>query len=66
MKPTEVHEIYLTKEQHLQGGVDWLVKDKEAWDWLCGYWVSDEFRALGAPLRRRRTRSQDTEDGKKH
>jgi hypothetical protein len=45
MKPTEVHEIYLTKEQHLQGG-DWLVNDSKAWDWLCGYWASDELRAM--------------------
>jgi hypothetical protein len=45
MKPTQVHRIYLTKEQHLQGG-DWLVKDQEAWDWLCGYWASDEFRVM--------------------
>jgi hypothetical protein len=29
----------------LQGG-DWLVKDPKAWDWLCGYWASDEFRAM--------------------
>jgi hypothetical protein len=28
--------IYLTKDQHLQGTVDWLVKDLETWDWLCG------------------------------
>jgi hypothetical protein len=34
MKPTLEHVIYLTKEQHLQGLVDWLVKDPEAWDWL--------------------------------
>jgi hypothetical protein len=32
MKPTEVDLIYLTKEQHLQGGVDLLVKDQEARD----------------------------------
>jgi hypothetical protein len=32
MKPTQVHVVYLTKEQHLQGGVDWLVKDQEVWD----------------------------------
>jgi hypothetical protein len=43
MKPTQVHGIYLSKEQHLQG-VDWLVKELEVWDWLCGYWVSDELR----------------------
>jgi hypothetical protein len=46
MKPTDFHEIYLTKEQHLQGGLDWLVKDLEAWDWLCGDWASNEFRAV--------------------
>jgi hypothetical protein len=46
MKPTLAHGIYLTKEQHLQGSVDWLVKDPKAWDWLCGWWASVEFRAI--------------------
>jgi hypothetical protein len=46
MKPTQVHGIYLTKDQHLQRSVDWLVKDPEAWNWLCGYWESDQFRAM--------------------
>jgi hypothetical protein len=46
MKLTQVHGIYLTKEQLLQGGVDWLVNNHGAWDWLCGYWASDEFRAM--------------------
>jgi hypothetical protein len=27
-------------------GVDRLVKDLEAWDWLYDYWASDEFRAV--------------------
>jgi hypothetical protein len=27
-------------------GVDWLVKDHEACDWLCIYWASDEFRVV--------------------
>jgi hypothetical protein len=40
------HGIYLTKEQHLQGSVDWLVKDPETWDWLCGWWASTEFRVI--------------------
>jgi hypothetical protein len=37
IKPTHVKGIYLTKDQHLQGSVDWLVKDPEAWDWLYGW-----------------------------
>jgi hypothetical protein len=32
MKPTQAYDIYLTKDRHLLGMVDWLVKDLEAWD----------------------------------
>jgi hypothetical protein len=46
MKPTQAPRIYLTKDQHLQGSVDWLVKDLEAWDSLCGWWVSDQFTVV--------------------
>jgi hypothetical protein len=27
--------LYLQKEEYVQGTVDWLVKDAEAWDSLC-------------------------------
>jgi hypothetical protein len=26
--------------------VNWLVKDLEAWDWLYGWWASDQFRVV--------------------
>lgn len=29
-------DLHLTKEEYLQGKMDWLVKDLEACDWLCG------------------------------
>jgi hypothetical protein len=32
MKPTPTHGIYPTKDQHLFGMIDWLVKDLKAWD----------------------------------
>jgi hypothetical protein len=35
IKPNQVHDIDLIKEQHLQGKVDWMVKDPEAWDAMC-------------------------------
>jgi hypothetical protein len=41
-----VKGIYLTKDQHLQGTVDWLVKVSEASDWLYDWWVSEDFRAV--------------------
>jgi hypothetical protein len=33
-------------EQHLLGMVDWFVKDPDAWDLMCGWWVSEDFRAV--------------------
>jgi hypothetical protein len=46
MKSTQEKGIYVTKDQHLQGTVDWLVKDPEACDWLCGWRASKDFRAV--------------------
>jgi hypothetical protein len=46
IKPYQVHDIYLNKEQQLQGKVDWLVKDPEAWDAMCEWWTSEEFKAI--------------------
>jgi hypothetical protein len=46
IKPNQTQHIYLTKEQHLQGKVVWLVKDLEAWDTMCEWWSSSEFKAI--------------------
>jgi hypothetical protein len=46
IKLHQMQDIYLTKEQHLQGKVAWLVKDLEAWDAICEWWSSLEFRAI--------------------
>jgi hypothetical protein len=32
IKPSQAHDIYLTKEQQLLRKIDWLIKDPEAWD----------------------------------
>jgi hypothetical protein len=46
MKTTQVKGIYLTKDQHLQGSIDWLVKDPEAWEWLGVWWAFNQFKAV--------------------
>jgi hypothetical protein len=46
IKSHQVYDIYLTKEQQLQGNVDWLIKDAEAWDMMCEWWMSEEFKAI--------------------
>jgi hypothetical protein len=50
-KPYHAHNIYLTKEQYLQGKVDWLVKDLEAWDAMCEWQTSEEFKAISVQNR---------------
>jgi hypothetical protein len=37
--------LYLQKEEYVQGIVDWLVKDAEAWDSLCEHWAYPSFVA---------------------
>jgi hypothetical protein len=37
--------LYLQKEEYVQGTVDWLVKDVEAWDSLYEHWTSPVFIA---------------------
>jgi hypothetical protein len=46
INPNQAYDIYLTKEQQLQGKVDLLVKDPGAWDVMCDWWMSTEFRAI--------------------
>jgi hypothetical protein len=29
-----------------QGKVDWLVKNPEAWDAMCKWWTSEEFKVI--------------------
>jgi hypothetical protein len=48
IKPHQAYDIYLTKEQQLQGKVDWLVKDPEASNEMCEWWMSVEFRVISA------------------
>jgi hypothetical protein len=49
-----LHDIYLTKEQQLQGKVEWLIKDPKAWDAMCEWWPSVEFKALSEQNRHNR------------
>jgi hypothetical protein len=44
-KQAKALNLYLQKEEYVQGTVDWLVKDMEAWDSLCEHWVSPAFVA---------------------
>jgi hypothetical protein len=44
-KQAKALKLYLQKEEYVQGTIDWLVKDAEAWDSLCEHWASPAFVA---------------------
>jgi hypothetical protein len=46
IKSYQAHDIYLTKEHQLLGKDDWLVKNPEAWDVICEWWTSEEFKTI--------------------
>lgn len=54
MTNKEAAKIHLTREEYLQSHVDWICANMEAWEWLCGYWGSAEFRNISDRHRRNR------------
>jgi hypothetical protein len=44
-RQVKASNLYLKKDEYLQGDVDWLIKDAEACDSLCEYWASPKFVA---------------------
>jgi hypothetical protein len=42
-RQAKASNLYLQKDEYLQGDVDWLIKDAKAWDSLCEYWASHAF-----------------------
>ena len=48
-------KIHLTAEQYRQNEVDWLSQHVEAWEWMCVYWASDEFKDLSNRNRHNRS-----------
>jgi hypothetical protein len=77
INPTQVHVIYLTKEQHLQGGrlvgygsdglglALWLLGVQQVQSWVKAEPGEPVEQALCAPLWRGWICLQDAEDGKK-
>jgi hypothetical protein len=76
VKQAKALNLYLQKEEYVQGTVDWLVKNAEAWDTLCEHWASPRIRsqvrqgptepaeqAVRAPLWCRWTRSKSPKNG---
>ncbi|WVZ99378.1 hypothetical protein U9M48_044697 [Paspalum notatum var. saurae] len=58
MKRTpDVKQMHLTAEEFVQGGVDWIMKDPEAWKWICERWASADFQKTSNRNRGNRVRN---------
>jgi hypothetical protein len=44
-RQAKASNLHLQKDEYLQGDVDWMIRDAEAWDSLCEYWASPTFVA---------------------
>lgn len=54
-RSAEVRRTHLTEEQYLQSSVDWIMKDMDAWRWMCKWWASPEFQQTSERNRANRT-----------
>ncbi|WVZ96367.1 hypothetical protein U9M48_042018 [Paspalum notatum var. saurae] len=43
-KAAEVKKLHLEAEELIQGEVDWIMKDAEAWRWICHHWAGSDFQ----------------------
>jgi hypothetical protein len=53
-RQTKALNLYLQKEEYVQGIIDWMVKDAKAWDSLCEHWESPTFVAKSERARQNR------------
>ncbi|WVZ80401.1 hypothetical protein U9M48_027874 [Paspalum notatum var. saurae] len=54
-KTPDVKKMHLEAAELVQGEVDWIMKDPDAWRWICKYWAGGDFQ--GASDRNRGNRS---------
>ncbi|WVZ80162.1 hypothetical protein U9M48_027661 [Paspalum notatum var. saurae] len=43
-KNSEVKKLHLEEEELIQGEIDWIMKDPEAWRWICHHWAGSDFQ----------------------
>jgi len=43
-KTAELKKMHLEVEELVQGEIDWIMKDPEAWRWMCQHWAGTDFQ----------------------
>ncbi|WVZ71460.1 hypothetical protein U9M48_020046 [Paspalum notatum var. saurae] len=54
-KTPEVKKMHLETKELIQEEVDWIMKDPEAWRWICHHWAGSDFQGASDRNRGNRT-----------
>ncbi|WVZ93898.1 hypothetical protein U9M48_039849 [Paspalum notatum var. saurae] len=54
-KTPDVKKMHLEAAELVQGEVDWIMKDPDAWRWICEYWAGGDFQGASDRNRGNRT-----------
>ncbi|WVZ49254.1 hypothetical protein U9M48_000628 [Paspalum notatum var. saurae] len=53
--PSAILKMHLEAEEYVQGEIDWIMKDPEAWRWICNHWAGSDFQGASDRNRGNRT-----------
>ncbi|WVZ52034.1 hypothetical protein U9M48_003129 [Paspalum notatum var. saurae] len=48
-------KLHLEAEEYVQGEINWIMKDPEAWRWICNHWAGSDFQGASDRNRGNRT-----------
>ncbi|WVZ76242.1 hypothetical protein U9M48_024231 [Paspalum notatum var. saurae] len=54
-KTPDLKKMHLDVEELIQGEIDWIMKDPEAWRWICHHWAGSDFQGASDRNRGNRT-----------
>ncbi|WVZ53063.1 hypothetical protein U9M48_004052, partial [Paspalum notatum var. saurae] len=54
-KTPDLKKMHLEAEEYVQGEIDWIMKDPEAWRWICNHWAGSDFQGASDRNRGNRT-----------
>jgi hypothetical protein len=54
-KTADLKKMHLQAQEYIQGEIDWIMKDPEAWRWICHHWAGTDFQGTSDRNRSNRT-----------
>ena len=54
-KTPDLKKMHLEADEYAQGEIDWIMKDPDAWRWMCEHWAGEDFQGTSNRNRGNRT-----------